>query len=305
MTETNNTPNVARTPSDSKADDGHLDLPPGEPLGIGSLGEVLRRVPARVIVIGGTQKTGKTTLIASIYERFRLGPFAGMNFAGSRTLMGFEMICHLGRLESGRETPETERTKLSSGWQVFHLSVGDLHHRRDLLLADMSGEAYESVRDFGETSSELGLVQRADHFVLLLDGAKLSDVRERHSVYDDSHTILRRLVESRQLSPGTHVTVAFSKWDVVELQENQANAKPFCEQVETRMRDCFQHTLKDLHFARVIARDDRVGGRPATQGVAELFEGWCVKERVIAASEVGDVPLCRRWIDKYGWTATA
>ena len=305
MTETNNSSNVAPTPSDGKTGDTHLDLPPGEPLGIGSLGEVLRRVPARVIVIGGTLQSGKTTLIASIYERFRLGPFAGMNFAGSRTLMGFEIICHLGRLQSGRETPETDRTSRASGWQVFHLSVADLHHRRDLLLADMSGEAYESVRDFGEASSEMGLVQRADHLVLLLDGAKLSDVRERQSVYDDSHTILKRLVESRQLLPGTLVTVAFSKWDVVELQENQANAIPFCKHVETRMRDSFQETLKDLHFARVIARDQRAGGKPATKGVDDLFRGWCVKERVIAARGADDTLLCRRWIDKYGWTATA
>jgi hypothetical protein len=297
MTEVNATTNAEQPPLDAKTEDGHVDLPSGEPFGADSLGDVLRQVPGRLIVIGGTQKSGKTTLIASIYERYRGGRFADMIFAGSRTLPGLERICHLGRQQSGRMTPETDRTSLSLGWQVFHLAVADRQRRWDFLLADMSGEAYEHVRDFGGANNEMALLGRADHFALLLDGAKLSDVRERQIAYDDSDTILRRLVESRQLSPETPVTVVFSKWDIVERADGEA--KEYCDAIQARMHERFGPRLKELRFRSVIARDDRANGQPATHGVAELLKSWR-EEAILTARDSSPAPTMRRWIDKYG-----
>src|SRR5262245_49650285 len=62
-----------------------------------------------LIVLVGAEGSGKTTVLASIYERLNEGPFAGFQFAGSRSLLSFEEICHLNRLASGGAQPDTQR----------------------------------------------------------------------------------------------------------------------------------------------------------------------------------------------------
>src|SRR2546430_15363667 len=48
-----------------------------------------RRRQVRTIALVGEQKVGKTTLLASIYGAYCKGPFAGLTFAGSETLLAF------------------------------------------------------------------------------------------------------------------------------------------------------------------------------------------------------------------------
>src|SRR5436309_12137608 len=61
-----------------------------------------------LIVLAGEPGSGKTTLIASIYEQFLSGPLDEFTFAGSQTLVGFELRCHESRVDSGLSLPDTE-----------------------------------------------------------------------------------------------------------------------------------------------------------------------------------------------------
>ena len=65
----------------------------------------------RIVIMIGMVKSGKTTVLEELYERFCKGPFGGYLFAGSKTIMGFEQIVYFARAVSQRETEDTERTK--------------------------------------------------------------------------------------------------------------------------------------------------------------------------------------------------
>ncbi len=52
-------------------------------------------------VVAGPHESGKTTLIASIWELFSISSLADFIFAGSKTLAGLERRCHYSRTSSG------------------------------------------------------------------------------------------------------------------------------------------------------------------------------------------------------------
>src|SRR6202035_3933520 len=92
-------------------------------------------------------KAGKTTLLASIYAMFLKGPFAGMTFAGSATLVGFAKRHRLALLNSGRIVPTTPRTSRDDPPSFFHLALSkDGAAPVNLIIADRSGEAYGDAR---------------------------------------------------------------------------------------------------------------------------------------------------------------
>ena len=72
----------------------------------------------RFIFLAGMPDCGKTTLLAAFYERFQRGPFGKHIFAGSRTLVRFEDICHYARIASGHGAPSTQRTRLKESFNL-------------------------------------------------------------------------------------------------------------------------------------------------------------------------------------------
>ncbi len=165
--------------ADDDIDDGHLaeDLPTGDKLTVDTCKIVTHATRARMVVIAGREGSGKTTLLASIYDEFQNGPFAGYNFAGSRTLPGFERRCFLSRISSGRQTPDTERSKGAFGETLLHLRVRVADNSepiRDLLFTDLAGEDFRQAMNSTEFCQKLEIVHRADHFVLLIDGEKIN-----------------------------------------------------------------------------------------------------------------------------------
>lgn len=278
----------------------HVELPSGDAFTTESVDEIMRQVPTRVVVIGGTQDSGKTTLIGSIYERLRAGSFENIRFAGSRTLLAFERVAYPGRQESGLAAPDTERTSKAQGCQIAHLAIGTAACRCHLLLADMSGEWYENMRDHQDATENMKIIGRADHFSLLIDGERLADLRQRHQAFDDADTVLRRLLEAHLLSSNSLVTIVFSKWDIIQSAASELQTTEFCADCETRMRERYGSLIPRLRFARVIARDQSCGGQPATQGVLELVHYWCTESPVAAAHERVARHFSERLIDIYG-----
>lgn len=73
---------------------GEAGFARGEALGSPGANRVAAQSRATVVVLLGNAGSGKTTVLAALYERFGLGPLNGHWFLGSRTLHGFEKRCH-------------------------------------------------------------------------------------------------------------------------------------------------------------------------------------------------------------------
>jgi len=101
-----------------------IQLDSGEPLDRETAASLQRRRLSRAIGLIGPNDSGKTSLIASLYDLFQSGPVSGVSFAGSNTLIGFEKVCHLARAVSRRVKPHTQRTSVGADATFFHL---DLH----------------------------------------------------------------------------------------------------------------------------------------------------------------------------------
>lgn len=271
-------------------------LPDGEAFQPNESSVVLGRSPASVIVFGGAHRSGKTTLIASLYERFvRTGPLGGYSFVYSRTLIGFERLCFLGRLTSDLNAPEMPRTSKLNGSPTYHLQVAraPYRERRDTLLCDVPGELFDELRDGASELEELALVKTADRFVFLVDGARLGQLETRHVALDRAQTTLRALVEAQLLHPSSCVDLVIAKWDAIESAgaENYAN-----ESLET-LSKALQGRVREVVVERVIARA-HAGGHIPAEGVDAMFERWLSSWFVPARPEFPSVEP-RREIDRF------
>lgn len=249
-------------------------LPEGQPLTVEETSAVMHAQRTRVIVVGGATGSGKTTLITSIYESFLDAPFAGCLFAGSATLPGFEMACHPGRVESGREAADTERTKPWLGIRFYHLQVvpqASSRSNRQLLIADMSGELFREARDASDDARKLSLLRRADRLTFLLDGEKLASSSERAIAYHDARGILRALAEEGLFGRRTELDLVFAKWDVVEREGT--DTRDYLLMIQGELSSAFASKVARLRFFSIAARPDSTRS-PFAFGVAELFREW-------------------------------
>jgi len=263
----------AEPEGDSDHGKSNLLLPEGEALSLLEAETLMRAARTEVVVLGGWTGSGKTTLINSIYESFLDAPFAGQLFAGSLTLPGFERACHDGRLASKRESPKTQRTNPSLGIRFYHLNLvaqlgGEISH---LLIADMSGELLREACDSSEDAKKLRVLQRADRFVLLLDGQKLVGVSDRHIALNGTRLILRSLLEEKLVGNRTRVDIVFAKWDVI--QRGDDSTSDFIERIQREILSKFEGCFARLKFFRVAARPETIEA-PFAFGVADVFSEW-------------------------------
>jgi hypothetical protein len=193
-----------------------IELPHGKGLKVQEASAIARQAFTNVVLFAGTVKSGKTTLLASLYLLFQKGPFAGYLFAGSDTLIGFETRNYFALCASNRTEPTTPRTIVS---EYLHLRVrhDDLSGvARDVLLCDLSGEDFREAKDSTDACRRLEIIRRADYFVLLVDGEKLCDSTQRNRSKNEPITLLRNSLDSEMLSSDSSVDVLFTKWDLIE-----------------------------------------------------------------------------------------
>ena len=105
----------------------------------------------RLIVIAGAVDCGKTTLLTSLYELFQTGPVKTSQFAGCDTFPAFEQRCHLSRVDSENENPDTVRTPYDGPHpEYLHVKIQDgagEDGHIDFLFTDVSGEMFEHARN--------------------------------------------------------------------------------------------------------------------------------------------------------------
>lgn len=241
----------------------------GEFLAAAEGGDVVRASPTSIVAVAGMARSGKTTLVGGLYERFHKGPFAGFLFAWCHTLPGFERRCHLARLCSERETPDTERTPHKESHDLLHLRVADAltGARHDVLFSDIYGEAFRLASDSAEECRKIEVLKRADHVAVLVDGGKAVLKRERQGAFTAVDSLVRQCLDSGMLDRTSNVQVIVTKWDRAAGKGDE-----FIEQKLNWLSDRHGGRLSTLTAHRVALRSN--GAIRAGFGMDELLKKW-------------------------------
>lgn len=251
-----------------------ITLPPSGMLSIEDADAMLRWRPASLIAVVGERNGGKTTLVTEIYERFLRGPFAGMLFAHSLSLLGFERKSFHSRAESGAEMPDTPRTSKQDGLRMFHLAVadeGDLR-RTDLLVSERAGEVYREIRDQPVRAAELLEVRKAATVALVIDGQRVLDDRRRAEVFASVRNVLRALADGGVINSRAQVQLVTTKCDLLEA-DKAAAARDALGEFEERTTASYTGRFAVIEAFRTAARDPRGVIEPA-RGLAPLLRSW-------------------------------
>jgi hypothetical protein len=255
-------------------------LDSGEALVSTAISKVTAQDDTTIVLLAGPIKSGKTTVIVSLYELFNQGPVGGFFFGGSETLVAFERISHTGRMASGRSIPETVRTNPSSPTAFLHLRVvgtGEGSPKAsNLLLSDVTGEAFEEARNVSEpTIIPRRLWRRADAICVLLDGEKLSSVTTRHLARTGARSLLRAAREANLISSRCRLMLVTTKWDLVSSNETVE----FVGETESWLLDQFRADFESAASHRIAARphSSRV---PYAYGVPDLLVDWIAKPQL-------------------------
>jgi hypothetical protein len=285
-----------------------IHLPAGEELDTESARCITADRLTRLIVLAGEAKSGKTTLLASLYEKFNDGPFAGYLFAGSKTLFGWERRCHLARVPSGRTSPETERTlvgNIGEPWRLLHLRVRPEDLRspaRDVLFSDISAEVFRAIRNSTSECKRQVTLCRADHLVVVIDGAKLVDLALRHEAFHNPAMMLRSCCETGMVTTRSYVDVVISKYDEVRGAADPPAAQQYVDFVQAEFRRRFDGALRRLRFFATAARP-RTEVLPYGYGLDSCFPSWVEETPLFGRrpSLVGKAPSGAREFDTYAW----
>jgi hypothetical protein len=259
-----------------------------------------------VILLAGAADSGKTTLLVSLYESLQRGPFAGHAFAGCETLLGFERRAYLGRIECGRATPDTARTSVAAGPRWLHLRVRTpdaFAPPRNLLFSEIGGDFVRLAKDSTDECRRLTLARRADHFVILVDGAKLVQRHHRLTAANDAALLLRSCLDAHMLGQSSFVDMVFTKWDDVLRSAELGEIEKSLDAFVWRTRQHCEPRLARLRFARVAARPAPGSPLPFAHGMTELFAAWVEASPVFArraAASVG-IPDNGSEFDRFLW----
>ena len=247
-------------------------------------GEALDRVRAsilqrhrisRSIGLIGPNDSGKTSLIAGVYDLLQGGPVSGAAFAGSSTLIGFEKVCHLARAVSRLAIPHTERTSRGADATFFHL---DLHQAdvglTSLFIADRSGEDYLAAADQISQANQFFEIRRADCITLLVNGAQLADSRLRHEVKAATPQIIDVLVEARSIRAGCRLAIVLTKKDSVVASPHVDRVQRDFDGIVTSIKQSHAAYLGEVRPFVVAASPKDCENVARGEGVSDLLLFW-------------------------------
>lgn len=144
----------------------------GNALTSDNLSQITMRNSPFSIGIVGKADAGKTTFLAMLFTLLQKGKkFQDYNFAGSRTLLGWDQLYHHFKVHQGSiQFPDPTPTELL---RLYHLSLKDVNnHLHDLLIYEASGETfYHWSKNFDDENAKNArlIYQRANTFALFID----------------------------------------------------------------------------------------------------------------------------------------
>lgn len=253
----------------------HLDVRGAE--------HVLRGNPSRVLAFVGPRDSGKTSLMAGLYEIFQTGEARSAKFARSRTFHAFEHACHDSRTESKRNEADMNRTPRGDV-QFLHLDLAVDQARCviSFVIADRNGEDYLDAASDISLAENFVEIKRADVLNLLIDGARIGSP-ERHNLRHDTLMILQALKEGGALTSKTKLAIVLTKVDTIRGAEQEAQALEFFDGLVTTIRTKFSAQFSDTTVFQVAA-SPKTTTVARGEGVQELLEYWIEAPRAEAAS---------------------
>jgi hypothetical protein len=244
-------------------------LPGRFPLELAEARAVSRRGPCAVVALVGMPECGKTSLLARLHQMFQAGPVAGFDFAGSRSLPHFEELNWLATVESGGSHVTMHRSSSQFDNSFLHISVRSRvdQGRIEVLLNDITGETFEKAVASQPKCDDLIGLARADHLVVLVDGAALASSGTRHHHLEQVRDFLQRVDQGGQCGKHTALHIAISKLDKLHGHEAIVDgvAAGFSERPDAAMGS--------VRFWRLAARPTD-GSLPTTDDIAQMFLSW-------------------------------
>ena len=276
-----------------------IPLPSGEKYTGADIDEILGDDDSRVLAFLGPADSGKTSLIAAVYDAFQHGHLDRVQFVRSDTLIALEQACHRARAVSQGLKPGTDRTRLGDhGYYHIALKHTSRSVATSLLLADRAGEEYLEAVNEVDTCLSFPELARANTLTLLLDGARLLDDQQRHNARSELQLLLQALGESGVLRARQRLAIVLTKLDELETSSQKARAiSDFERTVEWVRANCpEQVAVASFKVAACPTKTALERGH----GVPDLLEYWmepscCWQSRVCPNAT-------ERAIDRFGRT---
>lgn len=213
-------------------------LPDALPLARRRADNVLAMLPSRMVGVIGVHDSGKTSVIAGLFDLFQIGPVSDVTFAGSSTLHGLEIICHDARVASERDEPHSERTKRGEV-RFYHIDVRRDAALQALLIADRSGEEYEEVADVAANATGMFELRRADVITVLVDGRRLASPSDRADVMGAIPLIIQGMVENGAFVRKPNLAIVLTKDDAVQASPRKDRVEQDFQAIVAGVRDAF------------------------------------------------------------------
>ncbi len=264
--------------------DRHVQLASGSALDVSAAQSILEARGATVVAFIGFKGSGKTSLFSSIYNLLQSAPLSSkLSFAGSETIVDFEIRCHDTRLASKQLVPKTARTERSSALAYLHLRLADDSAGgtvRDLLFADRSGEFFKDAINDTQLCDEIKELHRADAIALLVDGEDLADNQKRHGALANALSLIQVLVDQQKLSATHNLDVIVSKADALASapESESKSAKAARQHFERSISDRFGAQIGSIEFWEVAACP-KSGTLGTGHGVPPLVRRWVVRKK--------------------------
>ena len=224
----------------------------GEELALDQLTEVTYRFPTKQVYILGEHDSGKTTILATLFEMFQAAPFHDFHFAGSLTQIGFERRCFHSRLASANGEADTERTKTEE-FRFLHIALKkqpDEKQATHFLISDISGEKIKRAKNNSEDMRDLAVIEHSVHVSFVIDGEKLVDVKKRQAALTQARTFVRKAIDEKIFNKSTKLAIIISKWDLLE----GLDGFDYRSLIELSFQRDFQDSLGELQFLKIAVR---------------------------------------------------
>jgi hypothetical protein len=256
-----------------------VSLSLGDALNRAQASSLQRRRLSRLVGIIGPNDSGKTSLLASIYDLLQEGPVANVGFAGSSTLVGFEKVCHDARAASRRDTPHMERTSAGADAVFFHLDLrlanGGLVA---LFIGDRSGEDYLAAADALSRADEFFELRRADVVTLLVNGEHLASSEYRHEAKAVSQQVVDALVEAGSFRLGCKLAIVLTKQDYVLESSHAERVKRDFDGIADSLSERHSHYFSDIERFIVAASPKDITKLKRGDGVDRLLQFWLLPD---------------------------
>lgn len=289
-------------PSDD--DEDAIELESGLRLSSAQCLTTVASTPSRIISLIAPRKAGKTSLIAGMYEMFLENRAGDILFYGSRTIMGFERLCHLSRAVSGATSPDMERTRHAEGLGYFHIDVLADDKRLAVLLADRPGETFVIASRSIAEMEKLTEVGSASTILYLVDGEMLASDSQKATPKALAVQIFDALESTGLLNAKPALALVLTKSDLLAAPGDPAVFGRF-DRVTEFLADKYSHYFSEVtsfqtSASPTVSHPDFSRG----SGLPLLMRHLLRDERITLRTEVKtNVP--KRFYGRFGQTGTA